>query len=47
MYFRYFRCNYKFFDVNFLILKNVIPQVLLSMIYQTGESFIGSLLKVT
>ena len=38
--FRYFR--YKFFDVKFFILDNAIPQMLLSLIYQTRVSFFWS-----
>ena len=38
--FRYFW--YKFFDVNFFILDNVIPQMPLSLIYQTRAPFFRS-----
>ena len=38
--FRYFR--YKCFDVKFFILENVIPQMPLSLIYQTRASFFRS-----
>ena len=32
----------KFFDIKFFILENVIPQMLLSVIYQTRASFFWS-----
>ena len=32
----------KFFDVKFFILENVMPQMLLSLIYQTRASFFWS-----
>ena len=39
-FFWYFR--YKFFDVKLLILENVLPQMLLSVIYHTRASFFWS-----